>query len=284
MNHYYNGRLLGSNIKTQKASANTAGRIEQIGLSLAAAHEAGIQLKNGRIFSACPSSTKACREACTGFKGGNNFLPSAKEAKIRKTLFFWHHPQAFRARACAELYDFQEWCLEIGAEPIVRLNLSTDFCWHGTPHPEAPGECDRIPQEFPSILFGEYTAHAPTRLGWRPEDVPPNVRLTFSRKNALRDHHAAESLGIGRPVAIVFTDGVSCNRKAYQLTLPDEWTIGGTSAPVVDGDKHDAHWLTAAEQGITNGRYIVGLRAKHRSKLGIRDMLKSGFAVLIPPQ
>lgn len=282
MNHYYNGRLFGVNIKTQKASANTAGQLEQIGLSLAAAHEAGIQLKNGKIFSACASSTKACREACTGYKGGNNSLPSTQEAKARKTLFFWHHPRSFRARACSELHDFQAWCRKIGADPIVRLNLSTDFCWHGTPHPEAPGECDRIPQEFPGILFGEYTAHAPNRRGWRPEDVPENVRLTYSRKNALRDHHAAHSLNIGRPVAIVFTDGTSCNRSAYQLTLPTEWTIGGTSAPVVDGDRHDAHWLTAAEQGITDGRYIVGLRAKHRSRKGIGLMLKSGFAVLIP--
>ena len=283
MSHYYHGRLLGENIKTQKASANSSGRMQQIGLSLAAAHEAGIVLANGKQFSACTSSTKACREACTGFKGGNNSLPSAQEAKIRKTLFFWHHPQAFRARACSELYDFQEWCRTIGAEPIVRLNLSTDFCWHESPHPEAPGACDRIPQDFPGITFGEYTAHAPSRIGWRPEDIPQNMRVTYSRKNAMRDRHAAESLAIGRPVAIVFTDG-SCGRASYRLTLPDSWTIGGVTAPVVDGDRHDAHWLTAAEQSITNGRYIVGLRAKNRSKQGIVNMLKSGFAVMIPPQ
>lgn len=282
MNHYYNGRLFGVNIKTQKASANSSGRMQQIGLSLAAAHEAGIVLANGKQFSACPSSTKACRAACTGFHGGNNSLPSAQEAKIRKTLFFWHHPAAFRARACSELYDFQEWCLTIGAEPIVRLNLSTDFCWHGSPHPEATGTCDRIPQEFPGITFGEYTAHAPSRIGWRSEDIPQNMRVTYSRKNSLRDRHAAESLAIGRPVAIVFTDGSSCNRAAYRLTLPDNWTIGGVTAPVVDGDRHDAHWITAAAQGISSGRYIVGLRAKHRSRKGIADMLKSGFAVLIP--
>ena len=282
MNHYYNGRLLGRNIKTMKASSSTEGQIEQIGLSLAAAHEAGIQLKTGKIFSACPSSTKACREACTGFHGGNNSFPSAQEAKIRKTLFFWHYPEAFRARACSELFDFQEWCRQIGAEPVVRLNLSTDFWWHGSPHPEAPGACDRIPQEFPRITFGEYTAHAPTRPGWRPEDVPGNVRLTYSRKNALRDRHAAESLDIGRPVAVVFTDGISCNRAAYQLELPAEWTIGGVTAPVVDGDRHDAHWLTAAAQGISSGRYIVGLRAKNRSRAGIADMMRSGFAVRIP--
>lgn len=281
---YYNGRLLGGNIKTMKASANTEGQLEQIGLSLAAAHEAGIQMKTGKQFSACPSSTAPCRKACTGFHGGNNSLPSAQKAKVAKTLFFWHHAAAFRARLCSELYDFQEWCRQIGAQPIVRLNLSTDLPWHGTPHPEAPGACDRIPQDFPEITFGEYTAHAPNRPGWTPEDVPPNVRLTYSRKNALRDRHAAESLAIGRPVAVVFTDGSSCNRKAYQLELPEEWTIGGVSAPVVDGDRHDAHWLTAAEQGIHSGRYIVGLRAKNRSRQGIADMLKSGFAVLIPPQ
>lgn len=282
--NYYNGRLLSANIKTMKASANTGGKIEQIGLSLAAAHEAGIVLANGKQFSACTSSTAPCRAACTGFHGGNNSLPSAQKAKVEKTLFFWHHPQAFRARLCAELYDFQAWCREIGAQPIVRLNLSTDLPWHGTPHPERPGECDRIPQDFPDITFAEYTAHAPNRPGWRPEDVPPNVRLTYSRKNALRDRHAAESLDIGRPVAIVFTDGSSCNRKAYQLELPEEWSIGGVTAFVVDGDRHDAHWLTAAEQGIHSGRYIVGLRAKHRSRQGIADMLRSGFAVLIPPQ
>lgn len=280
--NYYPGRLLGKNIKTMKASSSTGGKIEQIGLSLAAAHEAGIQLKTGKIFSACPSSTAPCRAACTGFHGGQNSLPSVQKAKVAKTLFFWHHPQAFRARLCSELHDFEHWCRSIGAEPIVRLNLSTDLPWHASPHPERPGECDRIPQDFPGVIFAEYTAHAPSKAGWRPEDVPSNVRLTYSRKNALRDRHAAESLDIGRPVAIVFTDGSSCNRAAYRLTLPAEWTIGGVTAPIVDGDRHDAHWLTAAEQGITDGRYIVGLRAKHRSRQGIADMLKSGFAVLIP--
>lgn len=280
--NYYNGRLLSVNIKTQKASSSTEGQLEQIGLSLAAAHEAGIQLKTGKQFSACPSSTAPCRAACTGFHGGQNSLPSAQQGKVRKTLFWWNHPAAFRARLCSELHDFEHWCREIGAQPIVRLNLSTDLPWHGSPHPEAPGACDRIPQDFPGIIFAEYTAHAPTKAGWTPEDVPGNVRLTYSRKNSLRDRHAAESLAIGRPVAIVFTDGVSCNRKAYQLELPTEWTIGGVSAPIVDGDRHDAHWLTAAEQGITDGRYIVGLRAKNRSKRGIADMLRSGFAVLIP--
>lgn len=280
--HYYHGRLLSANIKTQKASANTEGQLEQIGLSLAAAHEAGIQLKTGKQFSACPSSTAPCRAACTGFHGGQNSLPSAQQSKVRKTLFWWNHPAAFRARLCSELYDFQEWSREIGAQPIVRLNLSTDLCWQGSPHPEAPGACDRIPQEFPGITFGEYTAHAPSRIGWRPDDIPQNMRVTYSRKNALRDRHAADSLEIGRPVAVVFTDGISCNRKAYQLTLPAEWTIGGQTAPVVDGDIHDAHWITAAAQGITNGRYIVGLRAKNRSRQGIADMLRSGFAILIP--
>ena len=283
-NNYYHGRLLGGNTKTIKAGASTAGQLAEIGLSLASSTEAGIVLRSGKTFSACTSSTASCRTACTGFHGGQNALPSAQEAKVAKTLFFWHHPAAFRARLCAELFDFEQACKAAGAEPIVRLNLSTDLPWHGSPHPEAPGACDRIPQEFPAITFGEYTAHAPSRIGWRPEDIPQNMRVTYSRKNSLRDRHAAESLAIGRPVAIVFTDGSSCNRAAYRLTLPDSWTIGGVTAPVVDGDIHDAHWLTAAAQGITNGRYIIGLRAKNRSRKGIADMLKSGFAVLIPPQ
>jgi len=280
-NHYYNGRLLGGNAKTLKAATSTGGQLAEIGLSLASSTEAGIVLKTGKTFSACTSSTASCRTACTGFHGGQNALPSSQLAKVRKTLFFWHHPAAFRARLCSELYDFQEWCRQIGAEPIVRLNLSTDLPWHGSPHPEAPGLCDRIPQDFPQITFGEYTAHAPSRIGWRPDDIPQNMRVTYSRKNSLRDRHAAESLEIGRPVAIVFTDG-SCSRAAYRLKLPAEWTIGGQTAPVVDGDIHDAHWLTAEEQGITDGRYIVGLRAKNRSRAGIADMVRSGFAVLIP--
>ena len=281
-NHYYNGRLLGGNAKTLKAATNTGGQLAEVGLSLASSTEAGIVLKTGKTFSACTSSTASCRTACTGFHGGNNALPSSQLAKVRKTLFFWHHPAAFRARLCSELHDFEQACKAAGAEPIVRLNLSTDLCWQGAPHPEAPGACDRIPQEFPRIKFGEYTAHAPTKAGWRPEDIPQNMVLTYSRKNSLRDRHAAQSLEIGRPVAIVFTDGVSCNRAAYRLTLPNSWTIGGQTAPVVDGDVHDAHWLTAAAQGISSGRYIVGLRAKNRSRAGIADMVRSGFAILIP--
>lgn len=282
MSNYYSGRLLTQNAKTTKASANTGGRLAETGLSLASSTEAGIQLKTGKTFSACTSSTAPCRVACTGYHGGQNALPSVQLAKVRKTLFFWNHPAAFRARLCAELYDFEQACQAIGAEPIVRLNLSTDLPWHAAPHPEQPGLCDCIPQEFPNITFGEYTAHAPTKAGWTADDIPQNLRLTYSRKNALRDRHAADSLEIGRPVAVVFTDGTSCNRAAYRLTLPDSWTIGGVTAPVVDGDIHDAHWLTAAQQGIFDGRYIVGLRAKNKSRKGIADMVRSGFAVLLP--
>jgi len=272
--------LLSTNTKVRKLAAAEQQYRGTI-LNLAPAWEAGIVTSKGKKLSLCTSSVGSCRRSCVGFVAGQHALKSNQRIKRNKTLYWWDRPGDFRAQLIHELRAFRHACRVAGVYGIVRLNGGTDLEWWGDTHPEQLGECSRIPQELPELQFIEYTAHAPTKHGWRDSDLPPNVRLTYSRKTATRDHVAAECLDLGRPVAIVFTDGRSTGPRVPSIRLPRTWSIGGVSAPVVDGDLHDLHSLTAATQGISNGKYLVGLRAKTNNKARLRDMIRSGFAIVL---
>jgi len=271
--------LLSTNTKTQKLE--TTGAYRGTILNLAPAYEAGIVTAAGKRLTLCDSSVASCRRACVGFVAGQHAMPRNQAIKREKTVYWWERPADFRAQLVYELRTFRHQCQKDGVRGIVRLNGGSDLPWWLDTHPEKIGDCSQIPQELPDLEFPEYTAHAPTRAGFRPEDLPANVKLTYSRKNATRDTVAADCLRIGRPVAIVFTDGKSTGRNVPLIRLPSSWTIGGVTAPVVDGDLHDMHRVTAAAQGITGGRYIVGLRAKTKSHARLADMIRTGFAVVV---
>ena len=272
--------LLSTNTKTRKLAATESGYRGTI-LNLAPAWEAGIVTSKGKKLSLCTSSVGSCRSACVGFVAGLHEFPKNQQIKREKTLYWWDRPGDFRAQLIHELRAFRHACRVANVHGIVRLNGGTDLAWWGDTHPEQPGKCACIPQEVPELQFVEYTAHAPTKVGFRDSDLPSNVRLTYSRKIATRDHVAAECLELGRPVAIVFTDGASTGPRVPRIRLPQTWSIGGVFAPVVDGDLHDLHSLTAAAQGISNGKYIVGLRAKTNSQARLRDMIRTGFAIVL---
>lgn len=277
---WYSGELLtppdGNRkfLKTLEASG-----IRQYGLTLASAFDAGILLPNGRRFSACESSTASCRRCCTVGKSAQGKMPLVLHARIRKTLFWYYFPEAFQFRLCSEIIETSARDTANGFRSLYRLNANSDFLWSGAPHPLRRDFIFGIPQLFPWLPFEDYTAHSINRVGWTPAEIPPNWRLTFSRKNRTLDRHVIEAIEGGRNVAIVFHNVGEhyCARGAYNQQLPDSWIINGRRYPVIDGDRTDY-------RGEDPTPAIVGLRLKSASRQQRTDAVNSGFSVEYSPQ
>lgn len=273
--YWYHGELLthpDGNRKFAK-TLETSG-IRQYGLTLASALDSGIILPNGRKFSACESSTKACQNCCTVGKSAQGKMPAVIDARIRKTLFWFYFPEAFQWRLCSEIVETSTRDTVAGFDSLYRLNANSDMLWSGAPHPLRKDLIFGIPQLFPWLRFEDYTAHAISRPGWTPAEIPSNWRLTYSRKNRTSDRHVIESLEAGRNVAVVFHQPGEhyCSRGAYNQRLPDSWNFGGKRYPVIDGDRTDY-------RGADPTPAIVGLRLKAPSREQRNDAIRSGFSV-----
>jgi len=129
-----------------------------------------------------------------------------------------------------ELANFEKTCKKQGVKPAVRLNVLSDVQW------ERLG----IPQEFPGVLFYDYSKLA-HRLGKTPE----NYRLMFSYSGMPKyQKHVKKALETDVPMSVVFRG-------------PMPSTFMGR--PVIDGDESDLFNLFA-------GPVVVGLRAKGKAK------------------
>lgn len=273
--YWYSGELLTPPDGNRKFSKTleTSG-IRQYGLTLASAFDSGIILPNGRRFSACESSTASCRECCTVGKSAQGKMPSVLDARIRKTLFLFYFPEAFQWRLCSEIVETSTRDTVAGIDSLYRLNANSDMLWSGAAHPLRKDLIFGIPQLFPWLKFEDYTAHSITRAGWTPAEIPSNWRLTYSRKNRTSDRHVIESLEAGRNVAVVFHQAGEhyCSRGAYNQRLPDSWSFGGVTYPVIDGDRTDY-------RGEDPTPAIVGLRLKAPSREQRADAIRSGFSL-----
>lgn len=272
---WYSGQLLtppDGNRKFSKTLENSG--IRQYGLTLASALDAGIVLPNGRRFSACESSTASCQRCCTVGRSAQGQMPNIKDSRIRKTLFWYHWPEAFQFRLCSEIMDTSTRDTMSGFDSLYRLNANSDMLWSGAPHPLRKDLIFGIPQLFPWLKFEDYTAHSISRTGWTPAEIPSNWRLTYSRKNRTTDRHVIEALEGGRNVAVVFHQvGDHYHaRGAYNQRLPDSWTFGGREYQVIDGDRTDY-------RGEDPLPAIVGLRLKAATREQRIDAIRSGFSL-----
>ena len=272
---HYHGELLTppkGNRKFQKTSEASGGAVLQYGLTLASTTDAGIQTIRGKPWSACGDESRGCARACTVGKSAQGQMPTVVRARISKTRFFWHEPELFLFQLCAEIVRAQAHAQRLGARLLVRLNVNSDILWSGAAHPERPQLVFGIPQRFPHIHFGDYTAHKITRAGWTPEEIPENWHLTYSRKER-RDQQTAENLERGRNAAVVFHNpGAHISRAAWKQQLPEFWTFNGIQYPVIDGDKTD-------DRRTDGSGVIVGLRLKSPTKAQRDFAIKTGFSI-----
>jgi hypothetical protein len=219
-------KISGENTKIAKTIAKAGGAVRIASLSM---------MPDAIL---CPGSkAAACFKPC--LKSSGRGAMSNVAAGRQSRTDYWHADQAgFLDQLRGELRAFVKTCKRQGVKPVARLNTISDIAWekHG------------IPQEFPEVLFYDYTKRA-ARLG----KVPANYLLMFSYSG--RDQYAAQverAEQSNAPMAVVFNG-----------PMPEYFA----GRPVIDGDESDLVNANA-------GRVVIGLKAKGKASAD-----RSGFVV-----
>jgi len=178
----------------------------------------------------CPARHIAgCAASCLE-SAGRGRMRNVIDGRQRKANWFNEDREGFLDQLRRELANFAKTCKKQGVKPAVRLNVLSDVEW----------ERFGIPQEFPEILFYDYSKRS-NRLGKTPE----NYRLMFSYSGTAKyQKHVEKALKADCPISVVFRGD-----------MPSEFM----GRPVIDGDESDLFNLFA-------GPVIVGLRAKGKAK------------------
>jgi hypothetical protein len=201
---------------------------------------------------ACASRSAGCTDACLAEGTGRMSMSGPRQARRRKHAAFYSDRKRFLADLHDEIARHERSATRQGKIPAIRLNGTTDLPWHRMPYESHDGTryaC--LHDAFPRVRFYEYTKHALTSQS-RGRGIPANLHLTFSvseREDA--ETKAADYLAAGYGAAVVLA--------TEKHNLPAAYRLGSVSAPVVDGDSHDARFLDPAGA-------IVGLAAKGNAK------------------
>lgn len=206
---------------------------------------------NGAGPNLCPMAGKAgCREACL-FTAGRGAMSNVMLSRLRKTLFFNQHREAFMLQLHSEIAALQRRAKREGWKLVIRLNGTSDIRWESIP---VAGKRN-IFQALPRVQFYDYTK-IPNR-----RDIPRNYDLTFSYSGAPEyAPYVSRAIESGQRIAVVFR-----NRAIVESMLVNGESFMGL--PVVDGDDSDIRHRDP--KGA-----IVALYAKGKAK---RDT--SGFVV-----
>ena len=223
----------------------------------------------------CPSSTAGCRAACVGAHTGLVVLfKSIMESRVKRSQFWNEHPEQFIRQLRDELRQEQEIAERHGEQLIARLNTFSDLIIEG---PKM-----HIPQDFPDILFYDYTKITSRLLSGT---LPQNYVLCASwSENPRHQKDCIEILENGRgTVAVPFARiGRYVGNAAYRQELPRMHRLPGASRSyaVLDGDRND---IRAFDEQLTRAGYgrIVGLRYKTHSTESRETGLKSGFVEIV---
>jgi|TARA_R100000049_G_C1923818_1_gene68580 hypothetical protein len=187
-----------------------------------------------------------CGESCLRFSGRGIFK-NVEDSRQSKLDHLNSNRAGFISDLVAELKTFSKYCAKRSLQGYVRLNVLQDYPWHT----EAYGA---IPQQFPELLFFDYTKVA-TRLG----KTPDNYQLMFSYSPATAYQKSVElALKTDVPISVVFNGD-----------MPSEFL----GRKVYDGDKSDI-------DNLTRKGAIIGLKYKLAKGQSV-DPLDSKFIVTV---
>ena len=260
-----------SNVKLSKTQQNTETQV--FGLSLSAHSLAAQEVRRATGetgFSTCPDSTPGCRAACCVSAAAQGQLTSVQQSRNKKTVFLQTHRAEFIRILKSEIQQQLDKAAFYGHQIRFRLNVDSSIPWHSE-------EYGSIPQSFPQAEFYDYhpLRALNSRKHWRLCDIPPNLRICWSKKETDSWHQVESAIIDLQSVAVVFHDDNDhrSGRGAYAQTLPrfvDLPSLGRW--PVIDGDYSDDR--TEDPRGL-----IVGLRLKSRSDAIRQAAIRSGFSV-----
>ena len=206
---------------------------------------------DGSGVNLCAMAEKAlCKNPCL-FTAGRGAMSNVMLSRLRKTLYFSQHREAFMMQLHSEIASLQRRAKRDGFKLVVRLNGTSDIRWESIP----VASKRNIFEAFPRVQFYDYTK-IPNRRG-----IPRNYDLTFSYSGAPQyAQFVQRAIANGERIAVVFR-----NRAMVESMLANGESFMGL--PVVDGDDSDIRHRDP--KGA-----MVALYAKGKAK---RDT--SGFVV-----
>jgi hypothetical protein len=171
----------------------------------------------------CPmAETAGCAKACL-FTAGRGAMNSVMLSRLRKTLYFNQHRQAFMMQLAAEIAALEKRAKRERWKLVIRLNGTSDIRWESIP---VNGKRN-IMEAFPAVQFYDYTKIANRR------GVPANYDLTFSYSGVpAYGPFVRQAIANGERIAVVFR-----NRAIVESMLANGESFMGL--PVVDGDDSD---------------------------------------------
>jgi hypothetical protein len=197
-------------------------------MHLAPARESG--------HNVCASASPGCTNECI-FKQGRGVFISTRDARIRRTLWFFADRPSFMARLVLEITKAIRYAKKRGMVPAFRLNATSDIPWHRIPVSIDGVPFDSIIAAFPTVQFYDYTKISKRMF----EHRPANYHLTFSLSETNWDQ-AIKVKRAGGNVAVVFRN------KAMVSALLErgEWE----SFPVCSGDDSDVRFRDPANSWV----------------------------------
>lgn len=195
----------------------------------------------------CPHATPGCIAGCLS-EGGMAYLGNVRAGRQSKHVAWLVSRDAFLDMLRREIRSAIRIAKKHGKTAAIRLNVFSDIPW----------EKFGIPQEFPEVVFYDYTKNPHRGVGW----VLPNYHLTFSKseENGEQCRAVLSSTNPGNVAAVFATKNP---RKWGEGELPKQFM----GFNVIDGDTSDLRFLDPP--GV-----VVALRAKGKSR---KD--KTGFVV-----
>jgi len=206
---------------------------------------------NGSGVNLCPMAQLAkCALPCL-FSAGRGAMSSVMLSRLRKTLYFLQHRQAFMSQLAKEIGQLEHKAKCKGFKLLVRLNGTSDIRWESIPVNGA----QNVMSLYPGVQFYDYTKIANRR------NIPANYDLTFSYSGAPEYQPLVKrAIASGERIAVVFR-----NR-----AIVDEMLANGDQflgLPMVDGDDTDIRHVDPKNA-------VVALYAKGKAR---HD--ESGFVV-----
>ena len=203
----------------------------------------------GRLTLCAYADKAKCKVGCLNTSGRGR-MTSVQLARVRKTLAYLQHPEAFFATLDQDIQNLKRKASALRLTPAVRLNGTSDI------------DFLEFIARHPDVQFYDYTKNF-TRVD---HPRPGNYHLTLSyseadpgyARNVLSRVWAGE--GASTPstpkanMAVVFR-----NAETVARVREHGWN-GFTPDKVLDGDEHDARFLDPGPG------YIVALTAKGRAK------------------
>lgn len=189
----------------------------------------------------CPWATPGCSACCLDDSGRARVFPKIKEARVKRTLYYFNDRDKFERQLEAEILLESIRAETEGLKFAVRVNGTSDI----------PRLAIKMARAHPSLIFYDYTKSIATL---RRKDLPPNYHLTFSRSEK-NEKQCLEAIALGYNVSVLFRNMKNLPKTFFGL-------------PVISGETHDLRFLDP--KGV-----IVALSPKGAAK---RDR-ESGFVV-----